>query len=130
LLWPPFKQAARESPWVGWWGLGASNAIIPPDREIARLIQSWAAHHEYLRMQVEGGEIGRGLLVGLFVQWVVRHTRAFTRTEKLSMRLVVLGFAVHSFIDNVLISTTACVFFTFSTAVFASGRLLNTSELA
>jgi hypothetical protein len=46
------------------------------------------------------------------------------------MRLVFLGFAAHSSTDNVLISTTACVFFMFSTAVFARGRLLNTSEVA
>ena len=44
--------------------------------------------------------------------------------------LVFLGFAGQAITDNVLISTTACVFFTFSTAVFARGRLLNTSEVA
>ena len=54
LLWPPFEQAAAASPWFGW-GVGAGNAIIPPDSELARLIQTWAAHNEYLRMRVEGG---------------------------------------------------------------------------
>ncbi len=30
LLWPPFEEAAAQSPWFGW-GIGAGNAIIPPD---------------------------------------------------------------------------------------------------
>ena len=37
------------------------------------------------------------------------------------MRLVFIAFAAHAYTDNVLISTTACVFFTFATAVFARG---------
>lgn len=120
LLWPPFEQAAAASRWFGW-GVGAGNAIIPPDSELARMIQSWAAHNEYLRMLVEGGEIGRALLIVLFVLWVVQHTRRLCRTDKVIMRLVFLGFAAHAYTDNVLIATTACVFFTFATAVFARG---------
>ena len=69
LLWPPFEQAAAASPWFGW-GVGAGNAIIPPDSELARMMQTWAAHNEYLRMLVEGGQFGRGLLIVLFVLWV------------------------------------------------------------
>ena len=46
LLWPPFEQAAAASPWVGW-GVGAGNLIIPPDSEVARQMQTWAAHNEY-----------------------------------------------------------------------------------
>jgi len=129
LLWPPFQRAAAASPWLGW-GVGAGNAIIPPDSELALTIQSWAAHNEYLRMLVEGGQIGRGLLIVLFVVWVVRHTRALCRTDRAIMRLVFLAFAAHAYTDNVLISTTACVFFAFVTAVFARGRLLNTGEVA
>jgi O-antigen ligase len=129
LLWPPFERAAAASPWFGW-GVGAGNAIIPPDSELARMIQSWAAHNEYLRMSVEGGEIGRALLIVLFVLWVVRHTRILCRTDRAIMRLVFLAFAAHAYTDNVLISTTATVFFAFAVAVFARGRLLNTVEVA
>jgi O-antigen ligase len=118
LLWPPFEQAAAASPWFGW-GVGAGNAIIPPDSELALLIRSWAAHNEYLRMAVEGGGLGRGLLIVLFVLWVVRHTRPLRRTDRVIMRLAFLGFAVHAYTDNVLIATTACVFFAFVSAVFA-----------
>ncbi len=129
LLWPPFQRAADASPWFGW-GVGAGNAIIPPESELARTIQSWAAHNEYLRMWVEGGQIGRALLIVLFLLWVVHHTRVLCRTDRAIMRLVFLAFAAHAFTDNVLISTTACVFFAFVTAVFARGRLLNTAEVA
>ncbi len=121
LLWPPFEQAAAASPWFGW-GVGAGNAIIPPDSELARMIQSWAAHNEYLRIAVEGGQLGRTLLIGLFVLWVWRHTCRLCRTDRVIMRLAFAAFAVHAYTDNVLIATTACVFFTFAIGVFARSR--------
>jgi hypothetical protein len=49
------------------------------------------------------------------------------------MRLVFAAFAVHAYTDNVLIATTACVFFAFATGVFAreAGRApLGTGHLA
>jgi hypothetical protein len=57
LLWPLFERAANQSCWLGW-GLGAGNFIISPDSEVAKLLQTWAAHNEYLRMEVEGGSSG------------------------------------------------------------------------
>ena len=57
LLWPPFKQGGRGVALVRL-GVGAGDAVIPPDSELARMIQSWAAHNEYLRMEVEGGHSG------------------------------------------------------------------------
>ena len=121
LLWPPFEQAAAASPWFGW-GVGAGNAIIPQDSEVVRMIGNWAAHNEYLRISVEGGQLGRALLIGMLVLWVARHTRGLWRTDKVIMRLAFAGFAVQAYTDNVLIATTACVFFTFATAVFARDR--------
>jgi O-antigen ligase len=120
LLWPLFEQAAASAPWFGW-GVGAGNAIIPPDSDLARLIQTRAAHNEYLRILVEGGEFGRGLLIVLFVLWVACHTASLRRTDRVIMRLVFLAFAAHAYTDNVLIATTACVFFAFVAAVFARG---------
>ncbi len=73
LLWPNFAQAAAGSPWVGW-GVGAGNVIIPHDDPVARLLQTWAAHNEYLRVEVEGGQLGRALLVVLMFLWVRQHT--------------------------------------------------------
>ena len=37
------------------------------------------------------------------------------------MRLAFAAFAAHAYTDNVLIATTACVFFAFAIAVFARG---------
>ena len=122
LLWPNFEHAAAGSPWVGW-GVGAGNMIIPQDAPVAKLLQTWAAHNEYLRIAVEGGQFGRGLLVLSLILWVRRHTARLCRSDRAIMRLVFVAFAVHAFTDNVLISTPACVLFTFATAVFARGRL-------
>lgn len=120
LLWPPFEHAANQSYWLGW-GLGAGNFIIPPDSQVAQLLQTWAAHNEYLRIEVEGGQIGRGLLVAAFTLWVIRHTRRLPHAERQIMRLVFIAFAAHAVTDNVLISTPASVLFSFVAAVFASG---------
>jgi O-antigen ligase len=120
-LWPPFETAAAASPWVGW-GLGAGNVIIPPQSGIARLLHTWAAHNEYLRMAVEGGQIGRALLILCFSAWAWQHTARLPAGERRIMRFVFLAFAAHAVTDNVLISTPACVLFTFTAAVFARGE--------
>lgn len=122
ILWPLFERAAEQSPWLGW-GLGAGNVIIDPGSDVAELIGSRAAHNEYLRMSVEGGEIGRILLILCFLFWGLRGSARLPRDEKLLMRLVFAAFAGHAYTDNVLISTSACIFFTLITAVFARARL-------
>lgn len=118
LLWPAFEAAAAGAPWFGW-GLGAGNFIIPHASQLAELLGTWAAHNEYLRIQVEGGHIGRTLLILLFVLWTIAHTRRLPALERLVMRLIFVAFAGHAVTDNVLISTPACVFFAFAAAVFA-----------
>ena len=92
--------------------------MIPPDGRIVQVLHTWAAHNEYLRIQVEGGQIGRCLLIVLFVAWVVSRTRDLHASDRRIMRLAFLAFACHAMTDNVLISTPACVLFTFATAVF------------
>lgn len=121
LLWPAFEAASAQAPWFGW-GLGAGNIIIPHQGQIAQLLRTWAAHNEYLRLQVEGGYIGRALLIGLFILWTASHTRRLPGLERLTMRLIFLALAAHAVTDNVLISTPACVFFAFADAVYAEGR--------
>ncbi len=117
LLWPAFEAAAAQSPWFGW-GIGAGNAVIPPDGRIVQVLHTWAAHNEYLRIEVEGGQVGRCLLIVLFVAWVVARTRGLRASDRRILRLAFLAFACHAMTDNVLISTPACVLFTFATAVF------------
>lgn len=117
LLWPSFEAAAAQSPWFGW-GIGAGNVIIPPDGPVARLLHTWAAHNEYLRIEVEGGQIGRVMLILLFAGWVIRGTRDLALAERRILRLVFIAFAAHAATDNVLISTPLCVLIAFTTAVF------------
>ena len=126
-LWPAFEKAAAESPWFGW-ELGAGNVIISPDSDIARIMHTWAAHNEYLRMEVEGGLFGRTLLILSFALWCVSNSATLPRAERIVIRLVFLAFACHAFTDNVLISTSASVLFTFVSAVFAQGRLEAATE--
>jgi hypothetical protein len=118
LLWPGFESAAAESPWVGW-GVGAGNVVIPPDGRVAQILHTWAAHNEYLRIEVEGGAIGVALLLALFAGWVMVRTHGLRASDRRIMRLAFLALAGHAFTDNVLISTPACVIFAFATAVFA-----------
>jgi O-antigen ligase len=86
-------------------------------------MHTWAAHNEYLRIAVEGGQLGRALLIGLFALWCICHARYLRRTDRCIIRLVFIAFACHAFTDNVLISTSASVLFAFISAVFARGRL-------
>jgi O-antigen ligase len=118
ILWPRFEQAAAASWWVGW-GVGAGNAVIPADSPVSRILHTWAAHNEYLRIAVEGGQVGRALLICLFVFWVRQHTTRLADPERTIMRLVFVAFAVHAVTDNLLISTPACVLFAVTAAVFA-----------
>lgn len=121
ILWPYFEDAAARSLWLGW-GIGAGNVVVPRDSSVIPLMHTWAAHNEWLRMQVEGGQIGRALLVTLFVLWTWRHTRHLGSAECVIIRLAFVAFACHALTDNVLISTSASVLFTFCAAVFARGE--------
>lgn len=121
LLWPVFAAAAEGAPWLGW-GLGAGNVVIAPHSQTARLLHTWAAHNEYLRLQVEAGWLGLGLLLTLFVAWATSRTAALPPTDKWLLRLVFGVLALHAVTDNVLISSPACVFFAFLAAAFARGE--------
>jgi O-antigen ligase len=125
-LWPLFERASAESPWFGW-GVGAGNTIVPQASDIVRYMHTWAAHNEYLRIAVEGGQIGRALLIVLFALWCFYHARHLCRTDRAIVRLVFIAIACHALTDNVLISTSASVLFAFVSAVFARGRLENES---
>jgi O-antigen ligase len=119
ILWEAFASVTRDSPWVGW-GIGAGNVVIPPESPVAKLLHTWAAHNEYLRIEVEGGQLGRLLLIVMFAGWVWMRSRALPVPTRRIIRLVFLAFAGHAFTDNLLISTPACVLMTFAAAVFAS----------
>jgi len=97
--------------------------VVPQTSDVVLQMRTWAAHNEWLRMLVEGGQVGRAGLVLSFALWCWDHTRRLIRAERAIMRLVFVAFACHAFTDNVLISTSACVLFAFCAAVFARGAL-------
>jgi O-antigen ligase len=121
-IWPLFEAARDASPWVGW-GTGAGKVLVSEDSLLAHLLGTTAAHNEYLRIGVDGGWIGVGLLVAAFVLWTWRHTRGVLASDALVMRLALAGSAIHAYTDNTLIATTASVMFAFVSAAFARGRL-------
>ncbi len=120
LIWPLFQDAWAERPWTGW-GVGAGKTLVDPDSLIAHLLGTTTAHNEYLRIGVDGGWLGLGLL-GLFMAgWVWRHGTRLAQSDKAILYLVFMAFAVHSFTDSTLIATTGCVLFAWVAAVFARG---------
>jgi O-antigen ligase len=121
LLWPSFQDAAARSPWFGS-GIGAANAVIPPDGRVARLLHTWSAHNEYLRILVEGGLTGLAMLFALFAAWVCVHSHGLRPSSRRIVRLAFMALAMHAVTDNVLISTPASVLFTFAAAVFTRDR--------
>jgi O-antigen ligase len=117
LIWPIYEAAFRRSPWFGW-GTGSGKVLVPVGTLLWHLLGTNAAHDEYLRIAVEGGGIGLGLLLLLMTLWLRRGTRGMPRAERTVMGLVFLAFAVHSATDNTLIATTASLMFAWVSAVF------------
>lgn len=118
LIWPVYEAAFWQSPWFGW-GTGAGKILVPVGTLLWRLLGTNAAHDEYLRIAVEGGALGLGLLVLLFILWLRRAVQRIGRPEAWVMRLVFIAFALHSATDNTLIATTASLMFAWVSAVFA-----------
>lgn len=122
LIWPVYEEAFRRSPWFGW-GTGAGKVVVPVGTPLWQRLGTNAAHDEYLRIAVEGGVFGLGLLLLLFVLWWRQGLREMSRPERQVMILVALAFAIHAATDNTLIATTATVLFAWVSAVFArAGR--------
>jgi O-antigen ligase len=120
VIWPYFQDAWQSSPWLGW-GMGAAKMLIDPESPVARLLGTTTAHNEYLRIGVDGGWMGLGVLIAAFALWAITRTRSLPASDKIILRLVFVAFAVHSFTDSTLIATTASVLFAWIAAVFARG---------
>jgi O-antigen ligase len=118
LIWPVYEAAFRQSPWVGW-GTGSGKVLVPVGTLLWQLLGTNAAHDEYLRIAVEGGAMGLGLLLLLMTLWLRRGTRGMRGAERAVMVLVFLAFSIHSATDNTLIATTASLMFAWVSAVFA-----------
>jgi O-antigen ligase len=121
LTWPFFLAAIHNSPWFGW-GAGAGKVVIPITAKLSGLIGTNAAHNEYLRLGAEGGLTGLALLGVLIGLWAWRGSAGLAPAERWMVRLSFLALAVHSWTDNTLIATTACIFFIWASAVFRSAE--------
>jgi O-antigen ligase len=118
VIWTVYEAAFARSPWFGW-GTGSGKVLVPVGTVLWRLLGTNAAHDEYLRIAVEGGAVGLGLLLLLVMLWLRRGTRGMRGAERAVITLVFIAFAVHSATDNTLIATTASLMFAWMSAVFA-----------
>jgi O-antigen ligase len=118
IVWPYFQHAFLASPLFGW-GVGAGKIIIPVTSQIDAVLGTNAAHNEYLRLGAEGGLFGLALLIALIALWVRRGTAAMPPAQRAMVRLIFIGFAVHSATDNTMIATTSSVFFLWASCIFA-----------
>ncbi len=122
IIWPFFEAVFAGSPMFGW-GLGTGKLVVDPDSLTAKLLGTTAAHNEYLRMGCEGGYVGIALLMTFMALWTWRWSRGMARSDRIIVRLIMVGFAVQSITDNTLIAPTASVLFTWMTALFARGAI-------
>lgn len=119
IVWPFFGTAFLQSPWLGW-GVGAGKYVILVSSTLNATLGTNAAHDEYLRLAVEGGLIGLLLLIALLILWVRRNTAPMAPAPRWMMRVIFIGFAVHSATDNTMIATTSSAFFLWVSCIFAS----------
>lgn len=122
VIWPFFQAAWDQSPWFGW-GVGTGKMVVDPDSLTAKLLGTTAAHNEYLRIGVEGGYVGLGLLVASMALWCWWRSRLLVSTDRIITRLIMLGVGIECITDNMLIAAPASILFTWMSAVFARGSL-------
>ncbi len=118
LVWPYFESAFAASPWLGW-GVGAGKYVIPVSSQLNAVLGTNAAHNEYLRLGTEGGALGLAFLLILITLWVRRNTAFMPPAPRWMMRMIFIGFAVHSATDNTMIATTSSAFFLWVSCIFA-----------
>lgn len=122
VIWPYFLDAIETRPLFGY-GLGAGKLIVNPEDPQIRLINSNAAHNEYLRLSVDAGIIGCAMIFVSLVVWVWVGTRRAAPVDRLVLRAAILAALVHSGFDNTLIASTAVVQFTWFAAALARARM-------
>jgi O-antigen ligase len=122
VIWPYFLDAIETRPLFGY-GLGAGKLIVDPEDPQIRLINSNAAHNEYLRLSVDAGIIGCALIFMSLIAWVWLGTRRAEPVDRLVLRAALVAALLHSGFDNTLIASTAVVQFSWFAAALARARL-------
>jgi O-antigen ligase len=122
LIWPLFIDAIERRPLFGF-GLGAGKLIVDPTDPRIKYLGSNAAHNEYLRLSVDAGVIGCGMIFASLIAWVVIGTRRAPPADRLVLRAALAAVLLHSGFDNTLIASTAVMQFTWFAAALARCRL-------
>jgi O-antigen ligase len=122
IIWPYFLDAIDTRPLFGY-GLGAGKLIVDPEDPQIRLINSNAAHNEYLRLSVDAGIIGCAAIFLSIIAWVWVGTRGAAPADRLVLRAALVAALLHSGFDNTLIASTAVVQFTWFAAALARARM-------
>lgn len=108
IIWPLFADAVAQHPLFGQ-GIGTGRLLVPI--EAVQLIGSNAVHNEYLRLAVDMGLVGVGLLVLGHFAWFRREWRFLTSLERTVVWAFAIGFALHSITDNTLIAPQATLMY-------------------
>jgi O-antigen ligase len=95
--WSEFYAIAKRSPFFGH-GLGAGPITKIPQQGFE------AQHNEYLRMFLEGGYIGGGLVLAAIIIAVATCIARAPKRIRLDLLGFAIGFAVLSYTDNTLTS--------------------------
>jgi O-antigen ligase len=122
IIWPYFLDAIETRPLFGY-GLGAGKLIVNPEDPQIRLINSNAAHNEYLRLSVDAGIVGCAAIFLSLIAWVWGGTRGVAPVDRLVLRAALAAALLHSGFDNTLIASTAVVQFTWFAAALARARM-------
>jgi len=122
IIWPYFLDAIEARPLFGF-GLGAGKLIVDPEDPKIRLLGSSAAHNEYLRLSVDAGIVGCGLIFLSIILWVWSGTQQARPADKLVLRAALAAALMHSGFDNTLIASTAVMQFAWFAAALARARM-------
>ncbi len=122
ILWPYYTEAIALRPLFGY-GLGAGKLLIDPEDPMIKLVGATAAHNEYLRLSLEAGIIGCGLIFGAIILWVWSGTQRTPAAERIVLRSALVAVLLHSISDNTLISSTGVMQFIWFSAALARGRM-------
>jgi teichuronic acid biosynthesis protein TuaE len=118
--WREFYAIAKQSPWFGH-GLGAG--------PVTKITQKGflAQHNEYLRLFLEGGYIGGGIVLVAIIFVIGACIRRAPPWIRLDLLALAIGFAVLSYTDNTLTSCNLQVPFCLVFGILAGASPLRTS---
>jgi teichuronic acid biosynthesis protein TuaE len=115
--WQEFYVIAKQSPLFGH-GLGAGPITKVQEKGFL------AQHNEYLRLFLEGGYVGGGLVLLAIVIVIGTCIRLAPRQIRLDLLGLAIGFAILSYTDNTLTSVNLQVPFCMVFGIAASASLI------